>query len=285
MKSSLLWIFLVFLLLGCRETFTVDPAVKDQELISYVNPFIGTGGHGHTYPGATMPFGMIQLSPDTRLEGWDGCSGYHYSDRYIYGFSHTHLSGTGVSDYGDILLMPTDRVIFNNGSDGEPGYRAAFSHDREVAEPGYYSVFLDSTEIEVELTVSERSGIHRYVFPKGKPQVVILDLVHRDEVLDSKVEIVSDTELNGYRHSKAWATNQMLFYNIQLSRPFKEIAFSGQEHGKEVQAALIFDQAEVQEIEVRIGISPVDETGAKQNRLEELGDKNFDLIKTRAQSS
>ncbi len=94
---------------------------SSEKLSSYVNPFIGTGGHGHTYPGATMPFGMMQLSPDTRLEGWDGCSGYHYSDEYIYGFSHTHLSGTGVSDYGDVLLMPTNTVNFNNGADGKIG--------------------------------------------------------------------------------------------------------------------------------------------------------------------
>ena len=129
-----------------------------KKLIDYVNPFIGTGGHGHTYPGATMPFGMMQLSPDTRLEGWDGCSGYHYSDEYIYGFSHTHLSGTGISDYGDVLLMPTNTVNFNNGSDGKSGYRAHFSHENEIASPGYYKVLLDDTNIEVELTVSKRSG-------------------------------------------------------------------------------------------------------------------------------
>src|SRR5690606_21176430 len=131
----------------------------DQKLIYYVNPFIGTGGHGHTYPGATMPFGMMQLSPDTRLECWAGCSGHHYSDEYIYGFSHTHLSGTGVSDYGDVLLMPTNTVNFNNGANGESGYRAHFSHENETASPGYYKVLLDETNIEVELTVSKRSGI------------------------------------------------------------------------------------------------------------------------------
>jgi len=139
---------------GCKFEPQLANAKKDHALIAYVNPFIGTGGHGHTYPGATMPFGMMQLSPDTRLDGWDGCSGYHYSDDHIYGFSHTHLSGTGVSDYGDILLMPTNDIHFNNGSDGTSGYRAPFSHDNEIAEPGYYKVHLDSTDIDVELTVS-----------------------------------------------------------------------------------------------------------------------------------
>lgn len=112
---------LTLALSSCNSKPDAAPARKDQNLINYVNPLIGTGGHGHTYPGASMPFGMMQLSPDTRLDGWDGCSGYHYSDSYIYGFSHTHLSGTGVSDYGDILLMPTDEVNFNNGANGPKG--------------------------------------------------------------------------------------------------------------------------------------------------------------------
>jgi putative alpha-1,2-mannosidase len=134
MKLKLVPIFIFFLvIISCVEKSTTSFSKKDALLISYVNPFIGTGGHGHTYPGATMPFGMMQLSPDTRLDGWDGCSGYHYSDSEIYGFSHTHLSGTGVSDYGDILLMPTNKVVFNNGSDGKEGYKSTFSHDKEIA--------------------------------------------------------------------------------------------------------------------------------------------------------
>ena len=155
-KYFLLFLFsMVFL--SCKNNETQNVAVKTAPLTSFVNPFIGTGGHGHTYPGATMPFGMMQLSPDTRLDGWDGCSGYHYSDKYIYGFSHTHLSGTGVSDYGDILLMPTNKAIFNNGSDSKEGYRAHFSHENEVAEPGYYKVHLDTTNIDVEYAISRAS--------------------------------------------------------------------------------------------------------------------------------
>lgn len=138
-----LFIFIVF------SACTFENSSESHSLTSYVNPFVGTGGHGHTYPGATMPFGMMQLSPDTRLDGWDGCSGYHYTDNLIYGFSHTHLSGTGILDYGDVLLMPTNQVVFNNGADGEKGYRSSFSHDNEVATPGYYSVHLDDTNIDV----------------------------------------------------------------------------------------------------------------------------------------
>ena len=137
------------LILSCQQSTKLQKDSKDKRLISLVNPFIGTGGHGHTFPGATLPFGMMQLSPDTRLDGWDGCSGYHYSDNEIYGFSHTHLSGTGVSDYGDILLMPTNKPILNNGSDGKEGYKSKFSHENEIATPGFYKVLLENTNIDV----------------------------------------------------------------------------------------------------------------------------------------
>ena len=286
MKYFFMYLYFLVCILSCQEKINNSAAQKDQPLISYVNPFIGTGGHGHTYPGATMPFGMMQLSPDTRLDGWDGCSGYHYSDSYIYGFSHTHLSGTGVSDYGDILLMPTNEVNFNNGADGKKGYRAHFSHENEIAEPGYYSVHLDSTDIDVELTVSKRSGIHNYKFKKGAKQIVILDLEHRDEVLDSKVSVYSNTEIGGHRHSKAWATDQMLFYNIQFSRAFKSMTFLDDiGEGKKVKAAFEFDSSESESLGIKIGISPVDENGAKNNLKEEIGNKTFEQIKTEAQNT
>jgi len=286
MKYIFYCLVISFLVVGCSKKTSLSPAEKDSALISYVNPFIGTGGHGHTYPGATMPFGMMQLSPDTRLDGWDGCSGYHYSDEYIYGFSHTHLSGTGVSDYGDILLMPTNQIIFNNGADGKKGYKAHFSHENEDAEPGYYKVHLDSTNIDVELTVSKRSGMHHYTFSEGEKQVVILDLDHRDEVLDSKVNVYSNTEIGGYRHSKAWATDQMLFYNIEFSRAFKNMTFLNEvNEGKKVKVAFEFDSTETNVLELKIGISAVDEEGARKNRREEIGKKSFNEIKTDAQNS
>lgn len=283
---------LLALLSNCNNSVDIPVAEKDKALISYVNPFIGTGGHGHTYPGATMPFGMMQLSPDTRLDGWDGCSGYHYSDSYIYGFSHTHLSGTGVSDYGDILLMPTNAVNFNNGSDGKSGYRDHFSHDNELAEPGYYKVHLDSTNIDVELTVAARSGMHKYSYPSADDQYLILDLDHRDEVLDYRIQLVDSNTIRGFRHSKAWATDQRLFYDIHFSKPIKDIVY--EENGDVVtknykyvskKAALLFDNPNNEPILVRIGISAVDETGAKQNRDQEIGNKSFDDIKKMAQDT
>ncbi len=157
---------LIVLLLLC--TFCLSAQTKDYT--RYVDPFIGTGGHGHTFPGATVPFGMVQLSPDTRLDNWDGSSGYHYSDNIIYGFSHTHLSGTGIPDYCDILLMPVSGNLQINAKAGDKrvnGYASKFSHANEKAEPGYYSVKLDDDNILAEMTATTRVGLHRYTFTEG----------------------------------------------------------------------------------------------------------------------
>ena len=285
MKKYFIPIVLLSLFLNsCKPKTPISLAQKDRQLISYVNPFIGTGGHGHTYPGATAPFGMMQLSPDTRLDGWDGCSGYHYSDSEIYGFSHTHLSGTGVSDYGDVLLMPTNKVVFNNGADGKEGYKSTFSHDKEIAEPGYYKVHLEDTNIDVELTVTERSGIHKYQFAEGSKQIIILDLEHRDEVLDSKLTINSKTEISGHRFSKAWATDQRLFFDMLFSKPFTKVTFlEDKTAGKKVKAAFEFDNTTGNEIRVTVGISPVDEEGAIHNWQLEIGNKPFEQIKKETQ--
>jgi predicted alpha-1,2-mannosidase len=270
------------------SAFCFSQQISSEKLTSFVNPFIGTGGHGHTYPGATMPFGMMQLSPDTRLEGWDGCSGYHYSDEYIYGFSHTHLSGTGVSDYGDVLLMPTNAANFNNGASGNSGYRAHFSHENETASPGYYKVLLDDTNIEVELAVSERSGIHRYTFPKNSKQIVILDLEHRDKVLSSEINIISDTEISGHRHSDAWAKDQRLYFYIKFSRPIKggNLRVPAENLGvNDSKAAFEFDTSDGNELEIKIAISAVDEAGAKKNLEAEIGNKTFQQIKEEAETA
>ncbi len=274
----------LLLFFSCNTDSKSTIAKKEKKRIDYVNPFIGTGGHGHTFPGATLPFGMMQLSPDTRLDGWDGCSGYHYSDSEIYGFSHTHLSGTGVSDYGDILLMPTNKVVFNNGADGKEGYKSKFSHKNEIAEPGFYKVHLDDTNIDVALTVSKRSGIHKYQFPENSKQIIILDLEHRDEVLDSKVQIIDNKTIEGFRHSKAWATNQQLFYAIQFSKPFLKVTYLNENsEGKSVKAAFEFDTNSENMIDVKIGISAVDVEGAKMNLEKEIGQKTFEEVKNEAQ--
>ncbi len=288
--SKLLFTLVIFSIISCKER-VITPAQDTKSLLTYVNPFIGTGGHGHTYPGATMPFGMMQLSPDTRLDGWDGCSGYHYSDEYIYGFSHTHLSGTGVSDYGDILLMPTNKVIFNNGADGKEGYRSKFSHDKEKAEPGFYKVHLDDTDIDVELTVAKRSGMHKYQFPSSENQVIILDLEHRDELLESNIEFdfLNEKVIKGYRFSKAWATNQKLFYYIEFSHSFSvkpiESTIRSATNLVKSKAWFKFDNPNNEPVYVKIGISAVDIEGAKKNLEQEIGNKTFSTIKKEAQET
>ncbi len=284
-KSLILFtlIFFVYSPVNAQQT-------EDIDYTQYVDPFIGTGGHGHTFPGATMPFGMIQVSPDTRLTGWDGCSGYHYSDNYIYGFSHTHLSGTGVSDYGDILLMPTDRVIFQNGADGSGGYRAHFSHENEDASPGYYKVYLDSTDITVELTCSYRSAIHKYRYPSAENQVVILDLEHRDKLLDYKIKIIDKHTITGYRFSDAWANNQKVFYYIHFSQAVKTYYFSNPDEQKlpsssPTKLAVQFHNPENKPLIVKVGISAVDIAGAKANMLAEIGELTFAEAKKQAKEA
>lgn len=268
--------------LSCKKNLSIDrtPAVTTSALTEYVNPFIGTGGHGHTYPGATMPYGMMQLSPDTRLDGWDGCSGYHYSDDVIYGFSHTHLSGTGVSDYGDILLMPTHKPILNNGANGKEGYSSKFSHDNESASPGYYEVHLDDTDIDVRLTVTERAGIHEYRFRESENQYVILDLLHRDKLLEHDLQFISDTEITGKRFSSAWAKKQMLFFYLKTSHPIKNWDKKQETAPSKIALELVNPNNEL--VTIKIGISAVDETGAKQNLETEIGNKDFETIKKAA---
>lgn len=279
-------IVILVLLLSCstgNESVEIDPVSAERDYTGLVNPFIGTGGHGHTFPGATLPFGMVQLSPDTRLDGWDGCSGYHYSDSVIYGFSHTHLSGTGVSDYGDILLMPTNAVVFNNGANGDDGYSSVFSHENEEAQAGYYKVKLDDTDIAVELTTTSRAGIHRYQFPSSGNQVIILDLEHRDKLIDHKLEKTSSTTLSGYRFSKAWADDQRLFFHIEFSHPILKADYVSDSNP--TKAAFTIQNSDNEPVTVKVGISPVDESGAKRNVNEEMGTLTFDEVREKARDA
>ena len=264
-------------LLGALNCSTPDVHVQH---VDFVNPFIGTGGHGHTYPGATVPFGMVQLSPDTRLEGWDGCSGYHFSDTAIYGFSHTHLSGTGIPDYGDVLLMPgTGPVLFNNGADGQPGYRSSFRKETEHAEPGYYSVYLEDPKVQAGMTATERVGLHRYVFDQVENAAhILLDLTHRDRLLADSLRVVSDTEIEGFRVSTEWAREQHVYFVARFSRPFTEMV-------KDTlpKAAFLFDLKSGDTLLVKVGISAVDIEGARKNLDAEL--PGWDFEATRLQAS
>ncbi len=267
-------------------------ANAQESLINYVNPFIGTGGHGHTFPGATVPFGMVQLSPDTRLEGWDGCGGYHYTDEVVYGFSHTHLSGTGVSDYGDVLLMPfTGAVQFNNGADGEAGYSSPFDKGTEIAQPNYYFAHLTDDDIEVELTATERTGLHQYTFKRNGERQILIDLIHRDKVTDAYLKQVNEYEIEGYRHSDAWARQQFLYFVIRFNQPIQNIDFQinkkinkkiSEAKNTAIKAALNFGEMEG-ELMAQVAISAVDVEGARKNLDAEFADWNFDQTKKEGQ--
>ncbi|NBT87759.1 MAG: glycoside hydrolase family 92 protein [Flavobacteriaceae bacterium] len=287
-----IWLLPLFILSGC--TLGNPPSIKsDFDPLKYVDPFVGTGGHGHTFPGATTPFGMVQLSPDTRLEGWDGCSGYHYSDNYIYGFSHTHLSGTGVSDYGDILLMPAGAKNWHNGAESKDGYRQYFNHKNEVASPGFYQVYLDSLDLVASMTASPRTGIHQYQYSRQHPQYLAIDLAHRDEVLSADLELVDAYTLRGHRHSKEWAEDQRLYFYIKLSHPIKSVLHEeGEsienaydfEYRKNLQMAYLkFDNPENSPVEIKVGISAVDQEGAFQNYMAEAAGKSFDQMRFEAE--
>ncbi|MFN2423148.1 MAG: GH92 family glycosyl hydrolase [Cryomorphaceae bacterium] len=270
-----------FLLCTCLlTTACTETELFEQAPIHCVDPFVGTGGHGHTYPGAALPFGMVQLSPDTRLDGWDGCSGYHFSDDVIYGFSHTHLSGTGVSDYGDILFMPArGEVNFNNGHESGPddGYGSRFRKSKENATPGFYTVYLEDPEIEVELTASLRAGVQRYTSAHGNFHVIV-DLEHRDELLDHGLNLSSDGELTGFRISRSWAKRQHVYFATQFSRPVKRIEYFPPENP--TKAALHFESA--YELTIKTGISAVSAKNAKANREAEVFGHDFTEVHKRA---
>ena len=263
-------------------------ANAQKNYAQYVNPFIGTGGHGHTYPGATLPHGMVQLSPDTRLDGWDGCGGYHYSDSFIYGFTHTHLSGTGVSDYGDILLMPGT----GTPSPDNKIYGSKFSHANEKASAGYYSVKLDNDTIEAELTTTERVGFHHYTFSSANKNFIIIDLKHRDEVIESSLTIEDSVTVTGIRRSKAWATNQYVSFVMKFSSPVigngiweNEQLFENKtaSTSKNIKAYLQFNLPASNDLYIKVAISPVNTEGAKKNLNAELPGWNFEVIKKEAE--
>ncbi|MEZ5199523.1 MAG: GH92 family glycosyl hydrolase [Bacteroidales bacterium] len=296
-KNNLFLIAISILIASCSNPKQQKSAQKDDtgDLVKYVNPFIGTDAHGHTFPGASLPFGMVQLSPDTRLEGWDGCGGYHYSDDVVFGFSHTHLSGTGVPDYADILLMPTiGKVKFNNGADNpDEGYASRFKHENESASAGFYSTFLDDYNVSVELTATKRVGFHKYIFPESKQANIIIDLQHRDKVTESEFRIVNKSEVEGFRRSTAWANDQLLYFVAQFSKPIKgsnislddKLVLANETKGKNIKAALLFETSNDEEVLVKVGISAVSIEGARKNLESEIPHWNFNQVKKEARDS
>ena len=275
---------------------TNSPDMTDYA--AYVNPFIGTGGHGHTFPGAIVPHGMISPSPDTRIDGWDACSGYYYADSTINGFSHTHLSGTGCCDYGDVLLMPTvgEQKYLPTGSQSQQmAYASAFSHQNETAEPGYYSVFLDTYQVKAELTASKRAAIHRYTFPESKEAGFILDLdysLQRQTNKEMEIEVISPTEICGRKKTMYWAFDQYINFYAKFSKPFTYTLVTDSmaldDGGRLLptcKALLHFDTTKDEQVFVKVGISAVDIEGARKNVETEIPDWDFDGIRKDARKA
>jgi len=270
-------IVLIAFVIACNSKDTVN--IENKNLAKLVNPFIGTGGHGHTYPGASTPFGFVQLSPDSRLEGWDGCGGYHYSDSIIYGFTHTHLSGTGVSDYGDILLMPMDHIAFDNGYGlaADSGYGSSFSHQEEHAEAGYYQTKLLDYNIKVELTATSLCGFHHYEFlDDNTPNYVLLDLQHRDQLIDSELEIIDNRIIQGKRISKAWAREQHVYFHMAFNQDILNYKFNKD-------STKIALQFEDNHLLIKTGLSAVSKQGAKKNLEAEIPHWEFEKTKQETQ--
>ncbi|MDE6347876.1 MAG: GH92 family glycosyl hydrolase [Bacteroides sp.] len=295
-----------------------------QQPADYVNPIIGTNGMGHTFPGACTPFGLVQLSPDTdtiphnvggRYQGkaYEYCAGYQYSDPTIVGFSHTHLSGTGHSDLGDILLMPTTgplKLTPGRASSPDEGYRSRYSHDTEKATPGYYEVTLADYGIRVQLTATQRAGIHRYTFPQGEEGHLILDLTHGIYNYDGKVlwanlRVENDTLLTGYRITNGWARTNYTYFAISFSQPIREYGYRDLEPvkyngfwrrfhleknfpeitGRKIVSYLRFDTSRQSELVVRVALSAVSTEGALKNLRAEASDKSFDQLAQEARES
>ena len=289
MKKLIFVPLLAFGLFACNTA-----EIAETDYTSMVDPFIGTGGHGHTFPGPVVPNGMIQPSPDTRIDGWDACSGYYYEDSSINGFSHTHVSGTGCADYGDILIMPTvgEQDYKNQDliSQSLP-YASSFSHENEVAVPGYYSVFLDRYSVKAELSSTKRAAIHRYTFPQSDNSGFIVDMdysIQRQRNMDMNIDVLSDTEICGYKTTKYWAFDQQIAFYAKFSKPFTYEIYTDTmtvNNGKKLplyKALLKFETAKDEQILVKVGVSAVDVEGARKNVEAEIPEWDFEKVRTDA---
>lgn len=297
-------------------------AGEKRNLIQYVDPIIGTAKMGHTYPGATVPFGSVQLSPETDTiayslngkyngEVYKYCAGYQYEDKTIVGFSHTHFSGTGHSDLGDFLIMPTTgKLQLNPGVASKPlsGYRSVFSHSTEKAEPAYYSVFLEDHKIKAELTATTRVGMHQYTFPKSNEAHIILDLTSGIYNYDKKnvwtfVRIENDTLITGYRQTNGWARTRTVYFAMSFNKPIKSYGQAAQEKsvyrgfwgrfdqtknfpemaGQNLKLFFDFDTNEGEKIKIKMALSPVSSAGALENMKKEVPDWDFEKVKKQSQ--
>lgn len=305
--------------------FPLSVCAQQKNVVQYVNPLIGTQRMGHTFPGATVPFGMVQLSPDTdtlpyemngkyNADVYKYCAGYQYDDKTIVGFSHTHFSGTGHSDLGDFLIMPTVGALQLNpgiATDTKTGYRSAFSHANEKAEAGYYKVQLDDDNITAELTASTRTGFHQYTFPKSNNAHIIFDLMHGIYNYDDKnvwtfIRVENDTLVTGYRQTNGWARTRTVYFAMTFSKPFKEYGckdlskkqvyrgfwrkFDQAKNfpdlaGKQLRMFFNFDTEAGEKVKIKMALSSVSTEGALLNLRTEIPHWDFDKTKAEAQAA
>lgn len=285
-KLFLLSVAVMGLATSCQQKPGSQPLADE---IQYVDPFIGTGFHGHTFPGATRPYAMVQLSPDTHIMGWDASSGYHYDDQQIYGFSHTHLSGTGIGDLGDILLLP-----FSGGDSIKPV--ATFKKETEKATPGYYAVRLENLGVNVELTSTDRVGFHRYTFDNPKDRRVMLDLGHvlqpnwGHKLVSNDYQLVNDSTVEGTYKTQGWAHFHSVSYRVTFSEPMTKIyqyidgkmrsdsLFLKLHSDKDLKFHYRFKESD-KPLLVKVALSPVDVEGAEKNMEAELPGWDFDQVR------
>lgn len=285
-KLFLLSVAVMGLATSCQQKPESQPLADE---IQYVDPFIGTGFHGHTFPGATRPYAMVQLSPDTHIMGWDASSGYHYDDQQIYGFSHTHLSGTGIGDLGDILLLP-----FSGGDSIKPV--ATFKKETEKATPGYYAVRLENLGVNVELTSTDRVGFHRYTFDNPKDRRVMLDLGHvlqpnwGHKLVSNDYQLVNDSTVEGTYKTQGWAHFHSVSYRVTFSEPMTKIyqyidgkmrsdsLFLKLHSDKDLKFHYRFKESD-KPLLVKVALSPVDVEGAEKNMEAELPGWDFDQVR------
>jgi predicted alpha-1,2-mannosidase len=295
-KITLLFLSIIFIT-SCNKT--LDKKSPEIDLVNkHVDPFIGTGGHGHTYPGATVPFGMLQVSPVNGISSWDWCSGYHYSDSIAVGFSHLSLSGTGIGDLADVLFMPVNKevdITTTPKNRDSLSYKSTYSHENEIATPGYYQVFLEDHNINVQLTTALRTAYHKYTFKENDAQSVVIDLgfgINWDKATKSSITVEDDYTISGYRYSTGWARNQKVFFvakfskaiiNYNLVSDTSKIADQNIAEGEKSAAQLFFESVKSNDLLAKVALSSVSVANAKDNL--EPGGFEFDTVKTNAENT
>ncbi|WP_279122659.1 GH92 family glycosyl hydrolase [Bacteroides acidifaciens] len=259
---------------------------KSEGLLQYVDPYIGSGYHGHVFVGTSVPYGMVQLGPSNIHKGWDWCSGYHYSDSILIGFSHTHLSGTGCTDLGDILIMPLNEIRTPRGNqdDIRDGYASRYSHDNEIARPEYYSLLLDRYNIRAELAATDRVGFHRYTYPEGKPASILIDLREGNgsNAYDSYIRKIDDYTVEGYRYVRGWSPSRKVYFVLKSDKKIEQFTAYDDNTPKpwdqlkvaSVKSVLTFGN--VKQVKIKVAISSVSCANAAMNLQEELSHWDFD---------